>query len=75
MFLLKRTAESMPSIAKKEVLTMRIDVSRIPYDEVEKIVADACLEVSNIARVGKRIVLECADPLSLPGRPLMRRVG
>ena len=41
---------------------MKIDVSRIPYEEVEKVAAGACLEVVNIARVGKRIVLECAEP-------------
>ena len=44
---------------------MKIDVSKLSYEDFEKIANSARIEVVNVARVGKRIVAECTQPMPI----------
>ncbi|OIO23445.1 hypothetical protein AUJ65_03545 [Candidatus Micrarchaeota archaeon CG1_02_51_15] len=51
--------------SKERCCRMKIDVSKLSYEDFEKIANSARIEVVNVARVGKRIVAECTQPMPI----------
>ncbi|HEV8290077.1 MAG TPA: hypothetical protein VGQ00_03960 [Candidatus Norongarragalinales archaeon] len=52
---------------KTEVFHMRMDVSKIPYIEIERIAQCARTDVSGMVMHGGRVFLEFAAPITLKG--------